>query len=127
MKLTHNEPSGNLCSITDTNQYHLNDENRCFIVNILSVFGKTRYINMPTHVIDVNIPTHVIDVNIPTTHVIDVNIPTTHVIDVNIPTTHVIDVNIPTHVIDVNIPTIPVKAPRAELQVWVAKTNTNKN
>ena len=25
------------------------------------------------------------------------------------------------------LPTIPVKAPRAELQVWVAKTNKNKN
>ena len=25
------------------------------------------------------------------------------------------------------VPAIPVKAPRAELQVWVAKTNKNKN
>ena len=25
------------------------------------------------------------------------------------------------------LPAIPVKAPRAELQVWVAKTNKNKN
>ena len=54
IKKTHNKPNAHLRGVPDIYEYVFFFESRCFTLNLLALFGNSRYVDATTPVIDVN-------------------------------------------------------------------------